>query len=838
MKLKINKVILVIFIITAIFTLSTVNAEDMNIAQSDNLSVDNDNYEGVLTENPTDIFVDAVVGYDSNDGLAQNSSLKTIDKAITIANDDDNIYLADGEYSGLKNTRLTIDKSVNFIGSKDTVINGEDTNYIFNISDGVTVTFKNIKFINAFKSPSSYSNTYTGDVYGAALSINNATVVIDNCSFIGNKLDNDYSGLYGGAISNFGDLTIVNSYFEANNPSSSSGFDSYGGSIYNKGNLSISNSTINSSVSTSGAGIYNEGNVIMDKSIIANSSSLNRGKGSAIFNKGSFTLLDSIIENNYVDQTSARVQGAIYNEATLTVRGTIFRNNNAKYVSNRKYTGSSVIYNIGDLNLTYNAFISNLKSNGISGDIYNSGNVISLDNNWWGSNDDPSKDSSRGSIQNNVNTWLVFNITPDYLKLNISEVGALTAMWTNNLNQIPQIDLFPLFNVTFNVVDGESSTKELQDGKATFTFDKTQTKSQYTVEAIIEDFSQDVVVDVGKMITNLDVESNNNILFNETLVVNVSLMGSNNRPVNGVVVVEYDKKSYDLNLINGKATLEIDKLQPGNFTLKVVYDGDDDYFKAFYDKIITIEKRTPSLSIVAPEVKVGQRGEVIVTLLPDDSKIKGRAILYIDGERQTGYKSLYNGNTTIQLKNLEDGEHNITIEYLGTDEYYSAVASTIFKVSLYDSQANISAKDVKVGQDVVITITTSPDDLEGEAILTINITFSNLNAGNYNVSVYYDGYTKYNPFNVSTSFKVLKTPSELDVNLTVDEKNSNGTLIIRTLPAECTGIVSVWVNYREYNATLVNGEAKLMLNSIRDQTSSLSITKVMTITMIQTGTPQ
>lgn len=795
----------------------------MDIAQLDNLSVDNDNYEGVLTENPTDIYVDAIVGYDSNDGLAEDSSLKTIKKAITIANDDDNIYLADGKYSDTGNTRLTIDKSLNFIGSKNTVIDGENKNFIFNISDGVKVTFKNIKFINAFKSPSSYSNTYTGAVYGAALSINNATVVIDNCSFIGNEMDNDYSGLYGGAISNFGDLTITNSYFEGNNPSSSSGFDSNGGSIYNKGNLSLSNSIINSSVSLNGGGIYNDGNAVMDKSIIMGSSSLNKGKGSAIYNKGNFKLFDSIIEKNYIDQTSLRVQGAIYNEATLTIRGTIFRENSAKYASNRKYTGSSVIYNAGDLNLTYNAFINNLNLRGISGDIYNSGNVISLDNNWWGSNDDPSKDSSRGSIQNNVNTWLIFNVTPDYLKLNISETGVITAMWTDNLNQIPQTDLFPLFNVTFKVVDGESSTKELQDGKATFTFDKTQTKSQYTVQAIICGFTQEVVVDVGKMITNLDVESNNNILFNETLVVNVSLMGSNNRTVNGVVLVEYNKKVYELNLINGKATLEIDNLEPGNFTLKVVYDGDGDHFKASYKNIITIKKRTPSLSIVAPEVKVGERGVLIVTLLPDDPKIKGRAILYIDGERQTGTKSLYNGNTTIQLKSLEDGEHNITIEYQGTDEYYSAVASTVFKVSLYDSGANISAKDVKVGENVVITIITSPDDLEGEAILTINgheeiiyldpietnITFSNLNAGTYNVSVYYDGYTKYNPFNVSTSFEVLKSPSELDVNLTVDEKNSNGTLIIRTIPTACTGVVSVWVNYREYNATLVNGEAKI-----------------------------
>ncbi|MBR3140489.1 MAG: Ig-like domain repeat protein, partial [Methanobrevibacter sp.] len=820
--MKVNKFILIIFIITVIFSLSTVNASDMNITQSNNLSVDNDNYENVLTGSPMNIYVDSVVGYDNiNDGSSKESSLKTIEKAISIANDNDNIYLADGVYTGLKNTRLNIDKSLNFIGSQNTVIDGENKNYIFNISDGVKVTFKNIKFINAFKDTSSYSHTYAGLVYGGVLSINDATVVVDNCSFIDNSLDNNYGDLYGGAISNFGDLTIKNSYFEGNKPISSSGFPSHGGAIYNNGKLSISNTTITNSVSTDGPGIYNNGSAIMKDSVISDSRSRNTGRGSAIFNSGNFTILDSIVENNYVDQSSNTVRGAVYNDGKLVVRGTIFRENSAKYANNRRYTGSSVIYNNGDLNLTYSAFIGNLKSNGISGDVYNSGDIISLDNNWWGSNDNPTKDVSRVGISDYITTWLILNLTPEYLKLNISEIGEISAFWTNNLNQIPQIDLFPLFNVTFTVDYEEIVTEELKNGKATFIFDETDYKSQYIVEAIIGDFTQEMIVDVGKMLTNLDVESNNDILFNETLIVNVSLTNANGRPISQEVSVEYGGKVYYCDLINGKDTLEINNLKPGNYTLKVIYDGDDDYFKSTYTKSITIRKRTANLSVIAPEVKIGQYGEAIVTLLPDDDKIKARSILYIDGKRQGTYKNLFNGNTTIRLPLLEDGEHNLTIEYMGTDVYYSAVASTIFKVSLYESAMNVSAKNIKVGEDAIISITVDPEDLEGEATLTINgyeqtiyldgittnVTISDLAAGTYNVSVYYDGYAKYYPLNASTSFKVEKALSKLDVNLTQDDKNLKATLIIKTIPSDCTGVVSVWVNYRQYNATLKNGQA-------------------------------
>ena len=102
------------------------------------------------SDNPKVIHVDDVNGDDSNDGMSQESSLKTFEKALDLANDDDSIHLANGNYTGLKNTRITISKSVNVVGSGDTTFDGEDLNYIFKISDASKVTFKNIKFINAF----------------------------------------------------------------------------------------------------------------------------------------------------------------------------------------------------------------------------------------------------------------------------------------------------------------------------------------------------------------------------------------------------------------------------------------------------------------------------------------------------------------------------------------------------------------------------------------------------------------------------------------------------------------------------------------------------------------
>ena len=89
--------------------------------------------------------------------------------SVSISENDSTIYLNDGTYFGDKNTRITIEKSLTIEGSKDTIIDGENKNYLFTITGNVKLTFKNIKFINAYKSPESYAINYPDAVCGSAL---------------------------------------------------------------------------------------------------------------------------------------------------------------------------------------------------------------------------------------------------------------------------------------------------------------------------------------------------------------------------------------------------------------------------------------------------------------------------------------------------------------------------------------------------------------------------------------------------------------------------------------------------------------------------------------------
>ena len=120
-----------ISIVMILFTLSAVNASDVDDNQTDVLSLDEGNYGNVLTETQSSIYVDNINGVDSNNGYSEDSSLKTISSAYSKAKNGDTIYLSDGVYSGSKNTKITIKKSISFVGGENTVIDGKNVNYLF-----------------------------------------------------------------------------------------------------------------------------------------------------------------------------------------------------------------------------------------------------------------------------------------------------------------------------------------------------------------------------------------------------------------------------------------------------------------------------------------------------------------------------------------------------------------------------------------------------------------------------------------------------------------------------------------------------------------------------------
>ncbi len=803
----IKKTIVLILILTVLLTISAVNAEA------------NDTVELEDTNEDSSIYVDNQEGNDLNNGDI-STPVKSISQAVNNAENNSDIHLSSDTYSGDKNTRITIDKSVNFIGN-NTVIDGEGENYLFTLTGNVNVTFKNICFINAFKSPESYSINYPGSVYGSALEIKNANVILDNCTFQSNVLtySNNDKNIYGGAISNDGTLTITNSKFLSNVAHSTSGLFSYGGNIYNNGKLIINHSQFLKSDTDDfsyGGVIYNNNDLTMDNTLITNSRSAQESRGGVIYNTGNFKLTNSIIENSVISKANFQyIYGSIYNAGTLTACSNIFRNNTGVYSTPSR--GSPTIYSTGRLNLTYNLFLANVPFEGISKDVYiSSGEIISLDDNWWGSNENPYNSNSI-NLNGEINSWLVLNITPEYSTLNIGDKTDITAKWALNVPVGLNTELIPKSEISINN-DIYNFTNQIS-----YTYADTQTKGLYQIPIILSDFTKIVEVDVGKIRTDITVNLNNNLSYRDDLNIDVTVKGEDNLNPDGIILISIGDNVYNITLENGHAYYTISDLNPGSYNIKVSYNGSENYFKSFYTSKVNVNKRDIYMNLTIPEFFIDESYCANVTLQVEGSK--SSAVLYIDGVRKKIIYLYDDRVNKISLTGFKEGEYNITIAYVENTFFKACTVSGILKIKRYAPSFNITAPDIMLGETQSVKITAAPDDVRGEAILNINgynyqvflndttttVTIPNLKAGDYHLNLVFDGNAKFSKGVASASFSVLKYPTDMDVKVNYNETTFKGNILVKT-NKNCAGEVTVLINYKVYRLNLTDGEANFKVN--------------------------
>ena len=152
----------------------------------------------------------------------EGKSFNDIQKAVDSAKDNDVIEL-NGTYTSLGKD-IAVKKSLTFNGVGDATLDAKKLSGIFHITKKVTVTFNNIRFINAkYGAIFADSDGFVDDV--------NVNLNINGCSFENNR--NDYEG---GAINAFtaGLCNVTDSNFTGNyveEPESEIYPNSYGGAI-------------------------------------------------------------------------------------------------------------------------------------------------------------------------------------------------------------------------------------------------------------------------------------------------------------------------------------------------------------------------------------------------------------------------------------------------------------------------------------------------------------------------------------------------------------------------------------------------------------------------------
>ncbi|MGO9450583.1 MAG: choice-of-anchor Q domain-containing protein [Candidatus Binataceae bacterium] len=199
-------------------------------------------------------------------------------------------------------------------------INGNTAHQIMEVNSGATVSLQNLTLANGSELGASADPADNGE--GGAI-FNQGTLTVTNSTLSSNQANGGVgtqggSG-QGGAIFNSGTLTITNSTFSSNQAtgglsSMNPGSIGTGGAIYNSsGTLTVTNTTFSGNEATGGVGTPGQGGF---------------GQGGAItIFAGTLTMTNATFSGNQAiaggPGGGAASGGAIYNEGTVNLKGTI-----------------------------------------------------------------------------------------------------------------------------------------------------------------------------------------------------------------------------------------------------------------------------------------------------------------------------------------------------------------------------------------------------------------------------------------------------------------------------------------------------------------------------------
>ena len=318
---------------------------------------------------------------------------------------------------------------------------------------------------------------------------------------------------------------------------------------------------------------------------------------------------------------------------------------------------------------------------------------------------------------------------------------------------------------------------------------------------------------VSKVDSNMDVTVND-IVFGGDLIVDAVLPDD----ATGEVVITVNGVDYHVSIENGKATGTISGLAAGDYPVTVKYVGDDKYTGVEVAENVNVAKAQPVLGVVIADVDYGNGFVIEATLTGVNSApLSGNVIVTVAGKEYivevTDGKGIFTGDK------LAAGTYGFAAAWAGNDNYNAVVENGDFKVNKIDSTVAVNADDIKVGENVTVTVNV-PTDATGDVIIIVDgvdytvaiengkavKTIADLKANDYTVTVKYSGDNNYNAAVAASSFTVSKVDSTMDV--TVNDIVFGGDLIVdAVLPDDATGEVVITVNGVDYHVSIENGKA-------------------------------
>ncbi|WP_410319930.1 Ig-like domain repeat protein [Methanobrevibacter sp.] len=250
---------------------------------------------------------------------------------------------------------------------------------------------------------------------------------------------------------------------------------------------------------------------------------------------------------------------------------------------------------------------------------------------------------------------------------------------------------------------------------------------------------------------------------------------------------------------------------------------------AFSDGILTINyndfklnktfdflKSNPSISITADDIMFGDNLTIIVNL-PND--VEGNLTVNVGSISQNNVNQ--SPKTVFTFPNLKAGTYEIFANYSGDKKYQSKTTTTRVNVGKYQSTTNLNISTINVGNDVILTITTTNSSI-GTITLSINnktqtltlnnskanYTIKNIKRGDYLITAVYNGDDKYLTSHDSKFIEV----DNLNATMTIQAEDityGETAIIKASLNDDATGEVVVTIDGITNSSKVINGKANI-----------------------------
>ena len=421
-----------------------------------------------------------------------------------------------------------------------------------------------------------------------------------------------------------------------------------------------------------------------------------------------------------------------------------------------------------------------------------------------------------------------YNEVSDSGKFNVYKVDSAIGITVKDINvgedAVITVKLFSGATGELTVtVNGKDYTANVVNGRATVSVSDLKAGTYDVVAKYSGDSNYNAAVatssfTVSKVDSTMDVTVND-IVFGGDLTVDAVLPDD----ATGEVIITVDGTSYTAGINDGKATQVVKDLTAGSHVVVVKYVGDDKYTGVEVAENVNVAKAQPVLGVVIADVDYGNGFVIEATLTGvNGAPLSGNVVVTVAGKEYT--VKVTDGKGIATGDKLAAGTYAFAAAWAGDDNYNIVTENGDFKVNKIDSTVAVNADDIKVGENVTVTVNV-PTDATGDVIIIVDgvdytvaiengkavKTIADLKANDYTVTVKYSGDNNYNANQNTTEFTVSKI-SDYNMNITVPEfKEGVNSTINVVLPKDATGTVTVEIGGKNYTANVTDGVANVII---------------------------